>query len=87
METDRENKYAIELRKHLTVTGNALINTVTVSEILTGSFLRSDCSRCREQRPSEYFDQSSWTLLNGEIEKLVAKLNAYGVQEILVRES
>ena len=76
VEIDRGNTSSIELCKYLTSSDNALISTVTVSEILTGSYLRTDYTTA-VSKAERVLGQFSWIPLNGVIAKLVAQLNAY----------
>ncbi len=76
VDIDRGKKDTIELCKRLTASNNALISTVTVSEILTGSYLRSDYVSS-VSKAQKVLGQFMWIPLNGEIAKLVAQLNAY----------
>jgi predicted nucleic acid-binding protein len=77
---DRGRKDAIELCKRLTSTNSGLISTVTVSEILTGSYLRTDY-KVAVKKAEEVLGQFTWVPLNGDVAKLVAELNAYLISE------
>jgi len=76
VDVDRGKENAINLCKQLTRTHSALISTVSVSEILTGSYLRKDYNRAVE-KAEKVLGQFTWVSLNGEIAKLIAQLNAY----------
>ncbi len=73
---DRGKEDVIELCKQLTSTNSALISTVSISEILTGSYLRKDY-KVAVKKAEKVLGQFRWVSLNGEIAKLVAELNAY----------
>ncbi len=76
VDVDRGKENVIDLCKQLTCTNDALISTVSVSEVLTGSYLRKDYSRAVE-KAEKVLGQFTWVPLNGEIAKLTAQLNAY----------
>jgi predicted nucleic acid-binding protein len=76
VDVDRGKQEVIELCKNLTSTNSAFISTVTVSEILTGSYLRKDY-KTAVKKAEKVLNQFRWIPLNGEIAKLVAQLNAY----------
>jgi predicted nucleic acid-binding protein len=76
VDVDRGKQDVIELCKRLTSTNNAFISTVSVSEILTGSYLRKDY-KAAVKKAEKVLDQFCWVPLNGEAAKLVAELNAY----------
>ena len=76
VDVDRGKKDVIELCKLLTSNNSALISTVTVSEILTGSYLRKDYTTA-VNKAERVLGQFSWVDLNGKVAKLVAQLNAY----------
>ncbi|MDA4129427.1 MAG: type II toxin-antitoxin system VapC family toxin [Thaumarchaeota archaeon] len=76
VDVDRGKENVIDLCKQLTRTNNALISTVSVSEVLTGSYLRKDYSRAVE-KAEKVLGQFTWVPLNDEIAKLTAQLNAY----------
>jgi predicted nucleic acid-binding protein len=76
VDVDRGKQEVIDLCKRLTSTNNAFISTVTVSEILTGSYLRKDY-KTAVRKAEKVLSQFRWVPLNGETAKLVAELNAY----------
>ena len=76
VDVDRGKEDVIELCKRLTSTNSALISTVSVSEILTGSYLRKDY-KSAVKKAEKVLSQFRWVPLNGEVSKFVAELNAY----------
>jgi predicted nucleic acid-binding protein len=76
VDVDRGKQDVIELCKQLTMTNSAYISTISVSEILTGSYLRKDHS-IAVKKAEKILNQFCWVSLNGEAAKLVAELNAY----------
>ena len=76
VDVDRGKQDVIELCKKLTSTNSAFISTVSVSEILTGSYLRKDYKNALK-KAEKVLGQFRWVPLNGEVAKLVAELNAY----------
>jgi len=66
----------IEVCKKLTAKHEALISTVTVSEILTGAYLRKDYTRA-VNKAKKVSGQFSWVNLNGIVAEKIAQLNAY----------
>jgi len=76
VDVDRGKQDVIELCKQLTSTNSAYISTVSVSEILTGSYLRKDYG-VAVKKAEKILGQFRWVSLNGEAAKLVAELNAY----------
>jgi predicted nucleic acid-binding protein len=76
VDVDRGKENVIELCKRLTNTNSAFISTVSVSEILTGSYLRKDY-KTAIKKAEKVLSQFRWVPLNGEAAKLVAELNAY----------
>ena len=76
VDVDRGKEDVIELCKRLTSTNSASISTVSVSEILTGSYLRKDY-KAAVKKAEKVLGQFRWVPLNGEVAKLVGKLNAY----------
>jgi len=76
VDVDRGKQDVIELCKQLTSTNSAYISTVSVSEILTVSYLRKDHS-IAVKKAGKILNQFRWTFLNGEAAKLVAEHNAY----------
>ena len=76
VDVDRGKPDVIELCKQLTSTNNAYISTVSVSEILTGSYLRKDY-KTAVKKAEKVLSQFRWVSLNGETAKLIAELAAY----------
>jgi predicted nucleic acid-binding protein len=76
VDVDRGKQDIIELCKKITSTNSAFISTVSVSEILTGSYLRKDYKNALK-KAEKVLSQFRWVPLNGEVAKLVAELNAY----------
>jgi predicted nucleic acid-binding protein len=76
VDVDRGKEDVIELCKRLTSTNSAFISTVSVSEILTGSYLRKDYNSA-VKKAEKVLSQFRWVSLNAEVAKLVAQLNAY----------
>ncbi len=76
VDVDRGKQDVIDLCKKLTGTNSAYISTVSVSEILTGSYLRKDY-KIAVRKAEKVLSQFNWVPLDGEAAKLVAELNAY----------
>jgi predicted nucleic acid-binding protein len=76
VDVDRGNEEVIALCKQLTSTNSAFISTISVSEILTGSYLRKDY-RAAVKKAEKVLSQFRWLTLNGETAKIIAQLNAY----------
>ena len=76
VDVDRGREDVIELCKQLTSTDSAFISTVSVSEVLTGSYLRKDYA-VAVNKAEKVLNQFRWVPLNGEVAKVVAQLNAY----------
>ena len=76
VDVDRGNEEVIELCKRLTGTNSAFISTVSVSEILTGSYLRKDY-KTAVKKAEKVLSQFRCVALNGEVAKIIAELNAY----------
>jgi predicted nucleic acid-binding protein len=76
VDVDRGKQNVIDLCKQLTSTNSALISTVSVSEILTGAYLRKDY-KAALKKAEKVLGQFRWVTLNGETAKLIAELNAY----------
>lgn len=76
VDVDRGKQEVIALCKQLTSTNSAYISTVSVSEILTGAYLRKDYNGA-VKKAEKILRQFHWISLNGETAKLVAELNAY----------
>lgn len=80
VDVDRGNEKVIEVCRKLTTEHEALISTVTVSEILTGSYLRKDYVKA-VSKAKRVLGQFSWVSLNGAIAEKIAQLNAYLITE------
>jgi predicted nucleic acid-binding protein len=76
VDVDRGKQDVIDLCKQFTSINNAYISTVSVSEILTGSYLRKDYKDA-VKKAQRVLGQFRWVPLNGEVAHLVAELNAY----------
>jgi predicted nucleic acid-binding protein len=76
VDVDRGKQDVIELCKQLTSTNSAYISTVSVSEILTGSYLRKDY-KTAVKKAEKVLSQFRWVALTGETAKIIAELNAY----------
>jgi predicted nucleic acid-binding protein len=76
VDVDRGKQDVIDLCKQLTSTNSAFISTVSVSEILTGSYLRKDY-KLALKKAEKVLSQFRWVTLNAETAKLIAELNAY----------
>lgn len=76
VDVDRGREDVIDLLKRLTSAERAFISTVTVSEILTGSYLRKDY-KAAVKKAERVLSQFRWVPLSGDIAKLVSELNAY----------
>ena len=76
VDVDRGKENVIKLCKKLTQTNSALISTISVSEILTGSYLRRDYLAA-VKKAEKVLSQFRVVTLNEDVAKLVAQLNAY----------
>lgn len=76
VDVDRGKQDVIDLLKCLTGAERAFISTVSVSEILTGSYLRGDY-KAAVKKAERVLSQFRWVPLNGDIAKLTSELNAY----------
>jgi predicted nucleic acid-binding protein len=76
VDVDRGKQDVINLCERLTSSNSAYISTVSVSEILTGSYLRRDY-KAAVNKAEKVLSQFQWVPLDGEAAKLVAELNAY----------
>ena len=70
VDVDRGREDVIELCKQLTSTNSAFISTVSVSEILTGSYLRKDYA-VAVNKAKKVLSQFRWVSLSGDIAKVV----------------
>lgn len=81
VEIDRHNHRVVELLKRLMEHGDDLIiSTVTVAEILTGSYLRRD-TRSSVLTAKEVLNQFVWEDLKGETAEAAAKLFSFLIVE------
>ena len=76
VDVDRGKQDVIDICKQLTTTNSAFISTVSVSEILTGSYLRKDYKNA-VKKAEKVLNQFRWIPLNEEAAKLIGELNAY----------
>jgi predicted nucleic acid-binding protein len=76
VDVDRGKEEVIELCKQLTRTNSALISTVSVSEILTGSYLRRDY-QAAVNKAEKVLGQFRVVPLKEKVAKVIAQLNAY----------
>jgi predicted nucleic acid-binding protein len=76
VDVDRGKQDVIALCRQLTSTNSAFISTVSISEILTGSYLRRDY-KTAVKKAERVLNQFRWVSLTGETAKLIAELNAY----------
>ncbi len=77
VEIDRQNEQVVTLLKKWVQEGKELvISTITVAEILTGSYLHRDI-RTAVLTAKEVLNQFTWLELDGEIAETTAKLYAY----------
>lgn len=80
VDVDRGKKEVIQVCRKLTTQHEALISTVTVSEILTGSYLRRDYAKA-VSKAKKVLGQFSWVNLDGVVAEKIAQLNAYLITE------
>lgn len=80
IDVDRGRKETIQVCRELTANHEALVSTVTVSEILTGSYLKSDYVKA-VKKAKRILGQFTWVDLNGVIAEKIARLNAYLITE------
>ena len=76
VDVDRGRAEVIELCRKLTSEHMVLVSTVTVSEILTGSYLRKDYSNA-VRKAERVLGQFSWIPLDGEVARTIAQLNSF----------
>jgi predicted nucleic acid-binding protein len=76
VDVDRGKLEVIKLCKRLTSTNSVFISTVSISEILTGSYLRKDY-KAAIKKAEKVLNQFRWATLNGDTAKIIAELNAY----------
>lgn len=81
VEVDRNSGAVISLLKKLVSQGHELlISTVTVAEILTGSYLRKD-ARDAVLKAKDILNQFTWKELDGAAAEKAAQLYAYLIVE------
>ena len=80
VDVDRGKQDVIELCKKLAAEHEASLSSVTVSEILTGSYLRRDYVKS-VAKAKRILGQFSWVSLDGEVAEKIAQLNAYLIAE------
>ena len=81
VEIDRHNSSVIKALKEWTEEGHELlVSTITVSEILTGSYLRKDIN-VSVLTAKEILNQFIWHEINGETAEKAAKLFSYLIIE------
>ncbi len=77
VEIDRQKETTVDLFKKLTESDTQLlISTITVSEILTGSYLRTDF-KAAVITSKEILSQFLWLPMDGQIAEKTAQLLAY----------
>ncbi len=77
VEIDRKNEEVIRLiKKIIDLDHNILISTITISEILTGSYLRKDFKKSVSEA-KRILGQFLWIELNSEIAEKTAQYLAY----------
>ena len=77
VEIDRGNEKVVSLLKKLTEKGEELvISTITVSEILAGSYLQNKTDEA-VMNAKEVLGQFDWKEMDGEVAETTAKLFAY----------
>ena len=81
VEIDRQNEQVINLLKKLVIKKHELIiSTITVSEILTGSYLRKDSEEA-VIKAREVLNQFNWKEFDNECAENSAKLLAFLIVE------
>ncbi len=80
VDMDRGKKEIIELCRKLVSEHEALLSTVTVSEILTGSYLRKDYSNA-VKKAEALLGQFSWIPLDGQVALIIAQINSFLITE------
>lgn len=77
VEVDRENKNIIQLLQRIVEDGNELIiSTITVAEILTGSYLHYD-PKIALAKAKEVLNQCTWKEIDGETAEITAQLYSH----------
>ena len=72
--TDRRNESAIALCRKITRERGAYLSTITVAEILTGAYLRSETA---VQKARRVLGQFQWIDVDGTIAEKTAQLTGY----------
>lgn len=80
VDIDRGRRTVIETCRKLTREHDGLVSTVTVSEILTGSYLRKDYVKAAA-KAKRILGQFTWIALDGAVAEKLAQLNAYLIAE------
>jgi predicted nucleic acid-binding protein len=80
VDIDRGRQEVIELCRRLTKEHEVYLSTVTVSEVLTGSYLRRDAAKA-VAKAKRVLGQFSWVNLDGAVAERTAQLNAYLIAE------
>lgn len=81
VEIDRHNSSVIHFLQKLIEQGEELlISTVTVAEILTGSYLHRDAEQA-VLKAKEVLNQFTWKEVDGEVAQICGKLYAYVFME------
>ena len=76
VDIDRGKQEVIEVCRKLTSDREAYVSAVTVSEILTGSYLREDY-RKSVAKAKRVLGQFSWVSLDGQVAEKIAQLSSY----------
>ena len=76
VEIDRQQRETVSLLKRLAASSELLISTVTVSEILTGSYLRKDVAPSIRTAKS-ILNQFHWIDLDGAVAEKTGQLLAF----------
>ncbi|MFQ6124514.1 MAG: type II toxin-antitoxin system VapC family toxin [Candidatus Heimdallarchaeota archaeon] len=74
VEVDQRNEAAVTMCKQITRQQEAYISIVTVAEILTGSYLRSETAVKKAKRVLEQFQ---WVEVDGSIADKIAQITTY----------
>jgi predicted nucleic acid-binding protein len=75
VDIDRGKKEIIELCEKIVSNHKAFLSTVTVSEILTGSYLRTDYSKAIK-KAERLLTLFTWIPLDGDVALIIAELNS-----------
>lgn len=77
VDIDRQNEILIKLLKKVVENGHELIiSTVTVAEILTGSYLHRDV-KTAITKAKEVLNQCTWKEIDGETAEITAQLYSF----------